>query len=143
MGVGLSFRDEKTGLLIFIEIGYKKGFGNLDKEFWLGLHKIRRLTKESPQTLRFDMSDFEGNSRYAQYQTFDVGNEASGYFHTVASYSGNAGDSFSQHNGQRFTTKDKDQDMWSGHCAQEYKGGWWYYACHYSNLNGIYQVGAN
>ena len=50
-------------------------------------------------------------------------NEASGYFLTVASYSGNAGDSFSQHNEQRFTTKDKDQDLWSGHCAQEYKGG--------------------
>ena len=43
-------------------VDHKKGFGDLDKEFWLGLDKIRRLTKESSQTLRFDMSDFEGNS---------------------------------------------------------------------------------
>ena len=62
---------------------YKMGFGDLDIEFWLGLDKISRLTKESsaesPQTIRFDLSDFDGNSRYAQYKTFEVGNEASGY----------------------------------------------------------------
>ena len=125
---------------------YKTGFGDLDKEFWLGLDKINRLTKESPQTIRFDLSDFDGNSRYAQYKTFKVGNEASGYVLNFGSYSGDAGDSFILYPGgmkMKFSTRDKDQDTWSSSCAQAYKGSWWYSACHSSNLNGMYHKGVH
>ena len=37
-----------------------------------------------------------------------------------------------------FSTKDSDNDKAGGKCAQVYGNGWWYNACHYSNLNGIY-----
>ena len=139
------FQRREDGSVDFVRdwIDYKNGFGDLNKEFWLGLDKISRLTKESPQTLRFDMSDFDGNSSYAEYKTFEVENEATGYALKVLSYSGDAGDSFSNLSGMKFSTKDKDQDTWSGNCAETFKGAWWYSYCHSSNLNGFYYEGAH
>ncbi|XP_026562231.1 ryncolin-3-like [Pseudonaja textilis] len=52
------------------------------------------------------------------------------------------GDSFSGHKGLAFSTKDKDNDTYEpASCAVAYKGGWWYGACHSSNLNGLYHKG--
>ena len=45
------------------------------------------------------------------------------------------------HNGRQFSAKDKDVDTKYGHCAQMYKGGWWYHSCHTANLNGMYLKG--
>ncbi|KAI0229484.1 Fibrinogen C domain-containing protein 1-A, partial [Lamellibrachia satsuma] len=47
------------------------------------------------------------------------------------------------HAGMAFSTKDRDNDVDSRHCAQLYHGGWWYKGCHHSNLNGLYLSGAN
>ena len=139
------FQRREDGSVDFYRdwVDYKNGFGDLKKEFWLGLDKISRLTKESPQTLRFDMSDFDGNSRYAQYKACEVGNEASGYLLHFGSYSGDAGNSFARHNGKKFSTRDKDQDSLSSvNCAKNNIGAWWYANCHSSNLNGIYLEGS-
>ena len=116
---------------------YRQGFGNLNGEFWLGLDKIRRLTTISTE-LRVDMQDFNGNSRYAQYAIFRVGVPSSEYILSISGYSGTAGDSLRMHNGYRFSTRDNDNDKCRCNCAQRYKGGWWYYACYRSNLNGRY-----
>ena len=53
-------------------------------------------------------------------------------------YSGDAGDCLSGHFGQQFSTKDRDS---SCHCAQRYKGGWWFSDCFDSHLNGEYLSG--
>ena len=54
-----------------------------------------------------------------------------------------SGDSLSIHDGEAFSTRDRDNDEYSESCAQEYKGGWWYTSgCHQANLNGLYLVGA-
>ena len=51
------------------------------------------------------------------------------------------GDSLTHHNGQKFTTFDKDQDSNPGNCANIYFGGYWYASCHVSNPNGLYLWG--
>jgi len=44
---------------------YKRGFGNLNGEFWLGLDKIHRLTVNSSNQLRTDLEDVHGRTAYA------------------------------------------------------------------------------
>ena len=117
---------------------YENGFGNLTGEFWLGLSKIHRLTKEGSNTLRVDLGDFEGNTAYANYSTFNVSDGSTEYILTVGGYSGTAGDSINYNNGWRFTTRDNDNDNWSSNCAQALNSGWWYTSCYYANLNGRY-----
>ena len=117
---------------------YKNGFGSLSSEFWLGNENIHRLTSSGNRVLRVDLGDWDGNAAYAKYGTFDVGDESSQYKLTVGSFSGTAGDSFSYHNGMRFSTKERDNDLNGGHCALIYSSGWWFNSCHYANLNGLY-----
>ena len=82
---------------------------------------------------------------YAEYKTFEIGNEADGYRLTVGRWSGNAsnalispGKQWNQ-NGTMFTTFDRDNDAWSsGNCAAAHKGGFWYGGCHLANLNGLF-----
>ena len=65
---------------------YKHGFGDLRGEFWLGLDKIHRLTSENNNMLRVDLEDFDGNTRYAEYDMFGVKNDK--YQLILGSYSG-------------------------------------------------------
>ena len=121
---------------------YEKGFGKLDGEFWLGLSKIHRLTKAgASNSLRVELADFKIRTAYAKYSTFNVDDGISAYKLTVSGYTGTAGDSLAYHSGQKFSTKDRDNDSHpSGSCAVLRQGAWWYGSCHYSNLNGIYQT---
>ena len=69
---------------------YKNGFGDLNGEFWLGLDKIHRLTKQTQNKLRVDLEDFEGNTAYAEYDNFVVADEASDFtLSQLGKYSGN------------------------------------------------------
>ena len=52
-------------------------------EFWLGLSKINRLTKEQSNTLRVDLGDFINKKAYAQYSAFSVGDSTTEYTLTV------------------------------------------------------------
>ena len=65
---------------------YKHGFGNLNCEFWLGLDNIYRLTTDN--MLRVDLEDFEGNTRYAEYNMFGIMSENDKYKLILGSYSG-------------------------------------------------------
>ena len=67
---------------------YKRGFGNLNGEFWLGLDKIHRLTKERSR-LHVDFEDTTGKTAYAEYDFFGVASERSNYKLSLGTYSGN------------------------------------------------------
>ena len=94
-----------------------------------------------------DLGDFEGNTAYANYSTFSVSDGSTEYILTVGGYSGTAGDGLidstslshpSNHSGMKFTTRDNDNDNYSGNCADKWNGAWWYNACYQSHLNGPY-----
>ncbi|MCL4147277.1 UNVERIFIED_CONTAM: hypothetical protein GTU68_000874 [Idotea baltica] len=106
-------------------IEYQIGFGNVTREFWLGLENIHVL----------------GKKRWAKYNYFYIGNSANKYRLDVGEFSGDAGDSLSYHSGQQFSTKDQDNDASDKSCSELYKGAWWYKKCHLSNLNGYQHDG--
>ena len=128
---------------------YVTGFGNLKREFWLGLDHIHCLTSAAPRTeLRVDLADFQGNFKYAQYSFFSVGNSRTNYTLNIGGYTGTAGDSFISSyniNGMQFSTKDRDNDKKSlamySPCSIHHYGAWWHNDCTGSNLNGLYLNG--
>ncbi|XP_072513261.1 microfibril-associated glycoprotein 4-like [Salminus brasiliensis] len=121
---------------------YSNGFGNKSGEYWLGLENLYLLTHRRNYQLRVDLEDFEGLKVYALYTSFSVDSEATGYLLRVSGFiNGGAGDALSAHNGQKFSTMDKDQDSTTINCARQYLGAFWYSACHSTNPNGIYLKG--
>ena len=51
---------------------------------------------------------------------------------------GNVYDALAYHNGSKWTTYDRDNDLRSSsNCAASFKGAWWYRYCYQTNLNGI------
>lgn len=123
---------------------YKKGFGNLRGEFWLGNDHIHLMTKAKDMILRIELEDFEGVREYAKYDQFYVANEFLRYRLSISGYSGTAGNAISfnkhfNHDQKFFSTPDRDNDMYpSGNCGAYYSSGWWFDACMSANLNGKY-----
>ncbi|RMX56110.1 hypothetical protein pdam_00019938 [Pocillopora damicornis] len=59
---------------------YKHGFGNLVGEFWLGLDKINRLTRNKTKNkLRVDLGVTTGKTVHPEYDWFGIGNETAKY----------------------------------------------------------------
>ncbi|XP_078573198.1 uncharacterized protein LOC144860039 [Branchiostoma floridae x Branchiostoma japonicum] len=118
---------------------YKYGFGSASGEHWLGLQNMYRITAQNTYELYVELVDWSDNVRYAKYSSFRVGG-GDYYQLSLGTYSGNAGDSLTYHNGMKFSAEDHDQDTHSDNCAGKWygAGGWWYKACAYSALNGPY-----
>ncbi len=125
---------------------YKNGFGNLKGEHWLGLDNMYLLTNLSGVTaqLRVDLADWEGNTAFAKYDQFSVGDEDSDYTLSVSGYqsASTAGESLIiPHNGRMFSTPDRDNDLWpEGNCAVQHHGPWWHEDCFLSLLTGKYHT---
>lgn len=122
---------------------YKKGFGNIDGEYWLGLENIYMLSNQDNYKLLIELEDWSDKKVYAEYSSFRLEPENEFYRLRLGTYQGNAGDSMMWHNGKQFTTLDRDKDMYTGNCAHFHKGGWWYNACAHSNLNGVWYRGGH
>ncbi|XP_028898581.1 ficolin-1-like [Zeugodacus cucurbitae] len=127
---------------------YKKGFGNLNMNFFMGLDKLHALTASQLHELWIELRDFEGSTKYAKYDSFAIADERQKYALSIlGEYSGTAGDAMLKvHGGAKFSTYDQDNDEHIDNdvnCAEAYKGGWWYgkYECLHSNLNGLYLNG--
>lgn len=120
---------------------YKAGFGDIRKDFWIGNDNLFALTNQRAYQINFYLADWENNATYAIYDEFWIDDELHNYTLHVKGYRGTAGDSFTQQNGGKFSTKDKDNDTYEKNCAEIFKGAWWYTNCHSANLNGYYLKG--
>ncbi|XP_049302326.1 ficolin-2 isoform X2 [Bactrocera dorsalis] len=110
---------------------YEHGFGDLNANFFLGLDKIHALTNSQTHELWFELEDFQNEKRVAKYESFAIGNAHDKYeLSVLGQYSGTAGDSFTTHRGEKFTTKDSHNDKDASNCAVQYSGAWWYKKCH-------------
>ncbi|XP_072050636.1 ryncolin-1-like [Amphiura filiformis] len=140
-GGWLVFQRRKDGTVNFFRDwnSYKQGFGDRDSEFWLGNDSIFAITNQGTYELRVDMEANNGNSAYALYSEFLIGDENANYKLTVDGYDGTAGDSLGTQDQYQFSTKDEDNDgSDSRDCAVIRTGAWWYKKCGHSNLNGVY-----
>ncbi|KAK2176617.1 hypothetical protein NP493_652g03028 [Ridgeia piscesae] len=141
-GGWLVFQRRQDGSVDFYRnwAGYKAGFGNPAGEFWLGNDHLHELTSQKTNyTLRIDIGDWNGETRYAEYPEFRVGPEKDDYIISFGNYSGTAGDALGLHNHQRFSTLDRDNDVNDvTHCPRTCHAGWWFEGCYDCNLNGFY-----
>jgi ficolin len=119
---------------------YSFGFGNpTDFSYFLGLETAHQLTRDREAVLRIELEDFGGEVRYAEYAFFRIDSRDRGYRLYIDDYSGDAGDSLQYHNGQVFSTQDRDLSF--GQCAKKFNGAWWYRECMMSCLTGEYMNG--
>ncbi|XP_033149063.1 ficolin-2-like [Drosophila busckii] len=122
---------------------YQQGFGDLAGNYFIGLDLLNELTSDQPQELWVELLDYSGQTRYAHYDNFAVGNESNLYtLNKLGLYTGNAGDALRYQENMKFSTFDRDNDMSpKKNCASELSGAWWYNDCMTSNLNGLYLGG--
>ncbi|CAC5416367.1 unnamed protein product [Mytilus coruscus] len=52
---------------------YKKGFGNVNSEYWLGNDHLHHILSARDYKLRIDLQDWNGGTRYVEYDIFFVG----------------------------------------------------------------------
>ncbi|XP_074491056.1 angiopoietin-related protein 3 [Sebastes fasciatus] len=117
---------------------YEKGFGNLEKDFWLGLEKIHSVTQQGVYILRIDLEDWKEGKLWAEYR-FSLEGPSKGYTLHVSHFSGDLPDAMANSTGMRFSSKDRNNDNHRhSNCARSYAGGWWFKACRETNLNGRY-----
>ena len=51
-------------------------------------------------------------------------------------------DALQYHKGMEFSTKDRDNDIYAGSCAERWKGGWWFSRCYRAYMNGDFRKGS-
>ena len=131
---------------------YEEGFGNLPDddnettgEFWIGLRSLHCLTNHGQWELRIDYMLSNKTKGYLSYHHFRVGPASDDYQLGILGFSGNTTDPITglhSLNNMKFTTRDRDNDKWTGqNCAARDSGnagGWWYNSCSYIQLNHQY-----
>ncbi|XP_042272985.1 angiopoietin-related protein 4-like [Thunnus maccoyii] len=120
---------------------YKKGFGSLSGEFWLGLENIHSLSKQGQYLLQVELSDLAGREQVAHYGVTVDGEEEKFAIHLENDSSSGAQEEIivTGASGVPFSTADRDNDLSADvNCAELLSGGWWFSSCGGSNLNGKY-----
>merc|ERR1712168_1762282 len=140
---------------------YKNGFGDANgttkgTAYWMGLEKMHQMTSNGTWHLLLIVKGQgkphpeEYTYNYLMYDNFKIESEMLQYELHIGSRLKTYGvfetDShrLEWHSGMPFSTKDRDNDRYSGHCAKNsYSGGWWYNQCYYIALNNIRVSGLN
>ncbi|XP_068151137.1 angiopoietin-related protein 6-like [Drosophila tropicalis] len=110
---------------------YSYGFGSLEREFFIGLEKIYRLTMSKRYELHIHMEYFDSTTQWARYDNFLIGSEYEAYvLKSLGEFTGSTEDQLRYNINAKFTTFDRDNDEWSkGNCALEKHSGWWHKSC--------------
>lgn len=130
---------------------YETGFGDLARNFWLGLENMHKLAAPGLGAilrvdLKYNTTEYQTTfygafpNRHAQYCMFAIYGPQDGYRIKAEDCNSNILSALSPCNEHcRFSTKDNDQDDSQQNCAEATEGGWWFKSCdHPPNLNGKY-----
>lgn len=111
----------------------------------MGLEMIHQLTKTGNYGLEVTLKKNDGTIKIINYYLFKVSSEYDKFRLTISGFNpGTSGlpDQFNYYNGQKFSTRDQDNDDWDWNCAEFYgNSGWWYKSCRYKHLNYGYGNG--
>ncbi len=119
-------------------VDYENGFGNLSGEFWYGLKNMHCLTSREPMEVEVDLSKADGTKLVLSYGNFRVDGPSTSYTLHVSDKRHEGYDFLQYHNGMKFSTLDKDNDLLGTSCSAEYnKGGNWFNACYRMHLTDM------
>lgn len=126
---------------------YASGFGNPEKEYWIGNRAIHALTSgEEQMTLRVVLNNIT-KILTIDYGRFKISSEHENFSISVGDYKGPKGwDTMIPSNGRPFFTFDRNtgKDSTKPNCAKLYHGAWWHTSpCTFPNLNGVNFNGAH
>lgn len=118
---------------------YAKGFGNPEEEYWIGNEALNELTSGNKNmTLRIVLRNVTQESVHIYYSSIRVASADQLYEVQMGEFLGPPGwDAMRLCDGQKFSTYDRDNDPTGRHCAETYRGAWWYRDCHACNPNGL------
>ncbi|PAA52284.1 hypothetical protein BOX15_Mlig011340g2, partial [Macrostomum lignano] len=139
----LKIQERLTGSVSFQRnwTEYETGFGD-GTDFWIGLSAIHSLS-QGGATLRVEMKLWNGSELHAEYAGFQVGDASTEYRMTyremLRDRSSVSFDALDHHKVMRFSTMDRDNDIWDASCSNSFgKGGWWFKSYPHFNPNGIF-----
>ncbi|TDG51347.1 hypothetical protein AWZ03_002142 [Drosophila navojoa] len=117
---------------------YRRGFGKMLEDSFLGLENIYKLTNYQRFELFVKTVSFAGKVNWARYSDFLIGSEDESYvLKSVGEFSGTE-DVLSRNVNSKFSTYDRESSP--RNLSQKYHGGYWYIenGLQSSNPNGKY-----
>ena len=123
-------------------VEYEDGFGNLHGEFWIGLRSMHCLTSQGNWELRIDYQLKNGTKSYLHYNKFAIGSAEDQYPLNISGFDSigltDPLDGVHSLNGMKFSSRDRDNDLWNGDNCGLSDGGWWHRKCSNIQLNEAY-----
>lgn len=120
---------------------YKLGFGNPQRDYWIGNDVIHQLTMGRNSSLYVSITSTNKTISHTVYGQFSVFSEKQNYRLHIADYkNGSLVDAMlsefhNKHAGMKFSTFDNDGAFYAN-CAFHNSGGWWFNLCYNAYLNG-------
>ena len=111
-------------------VEYEQGFGNLSGEFWYGLKNMYCLTSREPMEVEVEVSKTDSTKLDLSYGNFQVDGPNTSYTLHVSDKQYGGYDFVRRHNGNKFSTLDRDNDEYNTSCSIQFNGGGnWFSSC--------------
>ena len=108
---------------------------------WVEINALSRLTSQGNWELRVDYQLKNGTESYFYYNKFEIGSAKDQYPLTISRFDSiGLTDPFYTRplQGMKFTTRDRDNDLWNNGNCERHEGGWWHRSCSNIYLNAVY-----